>query len=83
MKKLAKRPLTPVHTLVFEVLRVHGGHLINSRVTGIRFSSKAAYMAWRGLPIQRRTVAALVAAGELTPTKVNAVRQEFRLVEEA
>jgi len=80
---MKKRSLTPVQALLIEVLRPHGAHLINSRVTGVRFSNKAAYMAWRGLPVQRKTIAALVAAGKLAPTSVNAMRQEFRLVEEA
>jgi hypothetical protein len=57
--------------------------LINSRVNGVRFSNKAAYMAWRGVPINRKTIAALVAAGKLAPTQINAMRQEFRLTEVA
>lgn len=78
---MKQRALTPVQVQLIEVLRTHGAHLINSRVTGIRFSNKAAYMAWRGLPVRWTTVATLVAAGKLTPKKINAMRQEFRLTE--
>ncbi len=80
---MKKRGLTPVQVQLIEVLRTHQAHLINSRVTGIRFSNKAAYMAWRGLPLHRKTIAALVAAGKLAPTNINAMRQEFRLTEVA
>jgi len=58
---MSERPLTPVQQHLIEVLRTHQAHLINSRATGVRFSNKAAYMAWRGLPVQWKTVAALVA----------------------
>ena len=80
---MKQRALTPTQALLIEVLRTHGAHLINSRVTGVRFSTKAAHVAWRGVPVQRKTIAALVAAGKLAPTSVNAMRQEFRLTESA
>jgi nitroreductase len=35
------------------------------------------------VPINRKTIAALVAAGKLAPTQINAMRQEFRLTEVA